>query len=96
MGHKIKKDFLLRINFYKKYFKKQLLKSFIKNPKISIEERQFLKIKFNSNYKKIYSISRIKNHCLLTQNTHSIYKSVKLSRHSFKNMVLNGNLPGCI
>lgn len=89
---KIKNDLKLRKNVIKIFFYKQLLKSFIKNPKISIEERQYLKYKFNSKYK--FSISKLRNHCIISQNTHSIYKYVKLSRHLFKKMVLNGNLPG--
>lgn len=72
-------------------FFKQLLRSYIKNPKLSLEERQYLKYKF-SKYK--ISNSQLRNHCLITQNTHSVYKYVKLSRHLFKKMVLNGNLPG--
>jgi ribosomal protein S14 len=89
---KIKKDLKLRKKVIKIFFNKQLLKSFIKNPKISIEERQYLKYKFNFKYKA--SISKLRNHCIISQNTHSIYKYVKLSRHLFKKMVLNGNLPG--
>lgn len=89
---KIKKDLKLRKNIIKIFFYKQLLKSFIKNPKISIEERQYLKYKFNFKYN--FSISKLRNHCIISQNTHSIYKYVKLSRHLFKKMVLNGNLPG--
>lgn len=96
MVYKIKKDLKLRKLYIKNYIFKQILKSFIKNPLLSLEERQFLKLKYLSNYKYNYSIARLRNHCILTQNTHSIYKSTKLSRHIFKNMVLNGNLPGCV
>lgn len=42
------------------------------------------------------SIVKLKNHCIITSNTKSVYKIVKLSRHEFKNKVLNGQLPGCI
>ena len=93
MVYKIKKDFILRKNFVKIFFYKQLLKSFFKNPKLSIEERQFLKYKYNFKYKN--SISKLRNHCIISQNSHSVYKCVKLSRHIFKRMVLNGTLPGC-
>jgi ribosomal protein S14 len=94
MVYKITKDFKLRKNFVKTFFYKELLKSFIKNSKISLEERQFINYKLKYKYKYNYSINRIKNHCIITQNTHSVYKCVKLSRHMFKRMVLNGNLPG--
>lgn len=92
MVHKIKRDFKLRKKFIKAIFYKQILKSFIKNPKISLEERQYLKYKFSFKYK--ISNSKLRNHCIISQNTHSVYKYVKLSRHLFKAMVLNGNLPG--
>lgn len=96
MVYKIKKDIFLRKKYIKTYITKNLLKAFIKNSNISIEERQYLKYKYNNKYKYYYSINRIKNHCVITQNTHSVYKSVKVSRHLFKHMVLNGQLPGCI
>lgn len=96
MVNKINKDFLLRKQYIKTYINKNLLKAFIKNPSISNEERQYLKNKYNNKYKYSYSINRIRNHCIISQNTHSVYKSVKLSRHIFKNMALNGQLPGCI
>jgi ribosomal protein S14 len=96
MVNKINRDFKLRKNYIKTYITKNLLKSFIKNPLLSVEERQYLKYKYNYKYKFFYSINRIKNHCLISQNTHSVYKTTKLSRHIFKNMALNGQLPGCI
>jgi ribosomal protein S14 len=94
MVYKINKDLKLRKIYIKIFAFKQLLKSFIKNPSISLEERQFLHFKILNKYKYRYSIARLRNHCILTQNTHSIYKCVKLSRHSFKKKVLNGQLPG--
>lgn len=96
MVYKIKKDLKKRQLYIKFFYLKKIYQTFYKNPKLSIEERQLLKLKnlkFN-NCKN--SITKIKNHCILTQNTKSIYKCVKLSRHSFKNMVLNGQLPGCV
>ena len=94
MVFKIKNDLFKRKLYIKNFLKKELNKSFFKNPACSIEERQFIKLKNLKKFK--FSICRIKNHCILTQNTKSIYKNVKLSRHIFKNMVLNGQLPGCI
>lgn len=94
MVFKIKKDLIKRKHFIKNFYKKELLKSFYKNPKLSIEERQIIKLNSLKRIKFNYSIVKLNNHCILTQGTKSIYKSVKLSRHSFKNMVLNGQLPG--
>jgi len=92
--NKITKDLILRHFYINSYISKQILKTFIKNPVISIEERQYLILKYLKKYKYKYSLSRLRNHCLLTHNTRSIYKCVKLSRHSFKKKVLNGQLPG--
>lgn len=96
MVYKIKKDLHKRHLYIKFFYNKKVFQTFYKNPKLSIEERQLLKLnnlKIN-NHKN--SITKLKNHCILTQNTKSIYKCVKLSRHTFKNMVLNGQLPGCV
>jgi len=94
MVRKIINNFRFRQLYVKSYVFKQVLKTFIKNPKISLEERQFLLIKLSKKYKFKYSISRLRNNCLLTHSTHSLYKKVKLSRHVFKKKVLNGHLPG--
>jgi ribosomal protein S14 len=94
MVTKIIKNFKLKKLYIKSYIFKQLLKSFINNPKISLEERQYLKNKFLIKYNYKYSITRLRNHCLITYETHSIYKCLKLSRHALKRKVLNGQLPG--
>lgn len=96
MVSKIKKDLNKRKSNIKTYFLKKVYQTFFKNPKLSIEERQFLKLKNLKINTCKNSITKIKNHCILTQNSKSIYKCVKLSRHIFKNMVLNGQLPGCV
>lgn len=96
MVYKIKKDLNKRHLYLKTFYYRNIFKSFYKNPKLSIEERHLLKLislKINNHTN---SITKLKNHCILTQNSKSIYKCVKLSRHTFKNMVLNGQLPGCV
>lgn len=91
---KINKDLIYRKNFCQQFIYKELFKSFYKTPALSIEERYVNFLKFSKNFKK-FTITKIQNHCLITQNTHSVYKCVKLSRHEFKKLVLNGQLPGC-
>jgi ribosomal protein S14 len=94
MVTKIIKIFKFKKFYVNSYIFKQLFKSFINNPKISLEERQYLKNKYLVTYNYKYSITRLRNYCLVTHETHSIYKCVKLSRHSLKKKVLNGQLPG--
>src|SRR3990167_8173849 len=47
-------------------------------------------IKYTNNF----SISRLRSHCFMTGHSRAIYNCVQLNRHHFKNMVLNGHLPG--
>lgn len=89
---KINLDSLKRISFVKNYLKKQLFKSFIKDSTLSLEERNILYLKVTK-YKSI-SITKLKNFCLINKSSKSVYKIIKLSRHEFKNKVLNGHLPG--
>lgn len=94
MVSKIIKIFKLKKLYINSFIYKQLLKSFIKNPQLSLEERQYLKNKYLIKYNYKYSICRLRNYCLITYGTHSIYKCLKLSRHMLKKKVLNGQLPG--
>lgn len=89
------KDYKRRQYFCKFFLKRQVCKSLLRDPRISIEERQIIYYKrnrFNPNY----SITKIKNFCYITGHSRAVYRYVKLSRHHFKNMVLNGDIPGWI
>lgn len=84
----------VRLQFSKLYKLKQLYKSFYKNAKLSIQERQHIKYLFYFKFKSQFSIVKFRNYCLLTHSTHSVYKQTKLARNTFKNYTLNGFLPG--
>jgi ribosomal protein S14 len=88
------KDFRKRTNFYKIALRRSLFFSFLKNPKLSFSERQFLYFKLHRFVSLNTSPARFHNHCLFTHKTRSVYKYTKLSRHVFKKLVLNGLLPG--
>ena len=96
MDKYLKKDYYRRSIIIKNFIKLQIYKSFLKNPKLSIEERQLNFLKKRKIINLNINQSKIRNHCLYTNSTRSIYKYTKLSRHIFKDMVLNGQLPGCI
>lgn len=83
-----------RIKYIKFYKLKQLYKSFYKNPKISLQERQYIKFLYYTKFKQKFSITKLRNFCILTKSTHSVYKQTKLARNTFKNYTLNGFLPG--
>lgn len=82
------------IEAVKLYKLKQLYKSFYKNPKLSVQERQYLKFIFYTKFKNKFSITKFRSFCLLTNATHSVYKQTKLARNTFKNHTINGFLPG--
>lgn len=83
-----------KLQFIKSYKLRQLYKSFYKNPKLSIQERQHIKYMFYTKFKNKNSIVKFRNYCILTSSTHSVYKQTKLARNIFKNYTLNGYLPG--
>lgn len=83
-----------KLQFIKSYKLRQLYKSFYKNPKLSIQERQYIKYMFYTKFKNKNSIVKFRNYCILTSSTHSVYRQTKLARNIFKNYTLNGYLPG--
>lgn len=83
-----------RRNLNAKYFlAKQVHFSFLKDTRLSLSERQVIYQKL-SKFSASYSIARLKNYCMLTGHSRSVYRDVKLSRHQFNQMVLNGKIPG--
>ena len=90
----LKKHFNHKLKFIKLYNLNLLYKSFYKNPKLSLQERQHIKYIFYTKFKNKISIVKFRNFCILTLSTHSVYKQVKLARNIFKNYTLNGFLPG--
>ena len=77
-----------------KYAKKRAeLKSIISNPITPIEEREAAVIKLDK-LPKSYSAIRIRNRCFITGRPRGVIRRFKLSRLSFREMALNGEIPG--
>ncbi len=88
------KEFKRREYYTRKFLNRQVHNSFLKDLNLFVSERQIIYEKL-SLYKYNYSIVRLKNYCMLTGHSRSVYKDVNLSRHKFNQMVLNGEIPGC-
>jgi small subunit ribosomal protein S14 len=91
----LSKEYNKRENYVHNFINRQVYHSFLKDSRLSLPERQniyqkFSKIRYSS------SIVRLKNFCILTGHSRSVYRDIKLSRHKFNTMVLNGNIPGCL
>lgn len=90
----LSKEYNKRKNYVNNFLNRKVYHSFLKDSRLSLSERQNIYQKF-SKIKYSASIVRLKNFCILTGHSRSVYRDVKLSRHKFNLMVLNGNLPGC-
>ena len=94
MVFKINKDFKNRKKYTNVFLKKNIYLSFLRDSSLSLEERQYLYFKLNKVKNNNISQTQFKNYCLLTKNSRSTFKILKMSRHQFKNMTLNGLIPG--
>ena len=73
--------------------KREELKSIISNPNTPIEEREEAVIKLDK-LPKSSSAIRIRNRCFITGRPRGVIRRFKLSRLSFREMALNGEIPG--
>ena len=77
-----------------KYAKKRAeLKSIINNPSTKIEDRDIAVSKLDR-LPKSSSRIRLRNRCFITGRPRGIIRRFKLSRLSFREMALNGEIPG--
>ena len=77
-----------------KYSKKRAeLKAIINNPDTQIEERDIAVNKLDR-LPKSSSPIRLRNRCFITGRPRGIIRRFKLSRLSFREMALNGEIPG--
>jgi len=77
-----------------KYAKLRMeLKSIINSPKSSIEERDIAVNKLDS-LPKSSSRIRLRNRCFITGRPRGVIRRFKLSRLCFREMALNGEIPG--
>jgi len=77
-----------------KYAKRRAdLKAIINNPKTSIEDRD-IAVNNLDKLPKSSSPIRLRNRCFITGRPRGIIRRFKLSRLSFREMALNGEIPG--
>ena len=69
------------------------LKKILKNPKTSEEEKQITRIKLEKMPRDSNPI-RIRNRCVVTGRPRSYYRKFGLSRITFREMALKGEIPG--
>ena len=91
---RLNKEFDRRRRYTKNFLNRQVHNSFLRDTTLSIMERQIIyqkivKVRYSS------SIVRLKNYCLLTGHSRSVYRDVKLNRNKFNQEVMNGTIPGC-
>tara|TARA_B110000014_G_scaffold253885_1_gene233806 strand:- start:328 stop:633 length:306 start_codon:yes stop_codon:yes gene_type:complete len=82
------------IKLVEKYAQKRKeLKTIISNPNTPIEEREEAVIKLDK-LPKSSSAIRIRNRCFITGRPRGVIRRFQLSRLSFREMALNGEIPG--
>ncbi len=75
--------------------KRNELKKIVMNKKISLEERFKAQMKL-SKLPKNSSKIRIKNRCEITGRSHGVYRKLKVSRISLRQLSLEGKVPGMV
>jgi ribosomal protein S14 len=93
MNYLINKDQKRRLLVNKYELKRKLLKSIIYNLQLP-KYVQFLAITKLNSFPKESSIVRIRNRCVITGRSRSVYKDFKLSRMMLRSFALNGFLTG--
>jgi small subunit ribosomal protein S14 len=87
-----KKRIALNLKFASK---RNELKKIVMNKKISLEERFKAQMKL-SKLPKNSSKIRIKNRCEITGRSHGVYRKLKVSRISLRQLSLEGKVPGML
>ena len=90
---KIVREFKLAKNIEKYSSLRADLKMIIKNPKSTFEEKQFAVAKLDK-LPKSSSRIRLRNRCFKTGRPRGVIRRFKLSRLSFREMALKGEIPG--
>lgn len=90
---RLTKEYNRRTRNVSQFLEKQVHSSFLRDSSLSLAERQIIYQKLDK-FSYSSSVVRLKNYCMLTGHSRAIYKDVKLSRHQFNQMVLNGQIPG--
>ena len=75
--------------------KRKKLKKIVMNKKLSLEERFKAQMKL-SKLPRNSSKIRIKNRCEITGRSHGVYRKLKISRITLRQLSLEGKIPGMI
>ena len=85
-----------RIKLSNRFFKKrQKLKKIIMNKKLPLEERFKAQQKL-SKMPRNSAKSRVMNRCQITGRPHGVYRKLKISRISLRQLGLQGKIPGLV
>ena len=87
-----KKRIALNLKFAKK---RKELKKIVMNRKVSLEERFKAQMKL-SKLPRNSSKTRVKNRCEITGRSHGVYRKLKISRISLRQLSLEGKVPGMV
>jgi len=87
-----KKRIALNLKFANK---RKKLKEIVMNRKLNLEERFKAQMKL-SKLQKNSSKTRIKNRCEITGRAHGVYRKLKISRITLRQLSLEGKVPGMI
>lgn len=83
-----------RREIVERYREKRLeLKKLLKNPSVSEAEKQIARVKLEKMPRDSNPI-RIRNRCVVTGRPRSYYRKFGLSRITFREMALKGEIPG--
>ena len=75
--------------------KRKKLKNIIMNKKLSSEERFNAQIKL-SKLPRNSSKIRVRNRCEITGRSHGVYRKLKISRITLRELSLEGKIPGMV
>ena len=85
-----------RIALSSKYAsKRKKLKKIVMNKKLSLEERFKAQVRL-SKLPRNSSKTRVKNRCEITGRSHGVYRKLKISRISLRQLSLEGKVPGMV
>ena len=75
--------------------KRKKLKEIVMDKKLSLEERFKAQMKL-SKLPRNSSKTRVKNRCEITGRSHGVYRKLKISRITLRQLTLQGKVPGMV
>lgn len=79
-----KQELFKRIHYY-----------LLKQPTLLLKNKALVNFRFYNFYKgSKYSLTRVRNRCLISSRSRSVYRRFRLNRLTFKHLVILGYLPG--